>query len=215
MRWFQRYGIPGGYFLLVLTLWMLVFYPCRITEIKNDGGINLVGITAISFIPIGYCLSVLAQFLYLIIPKLGTVGIAINQSKVFTDESKNNLKKEHLKEVHSLFYVIKNGENKIEQQKMLQNWVANRNDILTINLSLLLATITVPMLAYLGPEILLDWTFQPNMKGVFFLGGLSVVLSLVFIFSYRILRQQNVELIKGWYSWVSGGDYSELKKIIA
>src|SRR4030042_6186768 len=162
MRWFQRYGIPGGYFLLILTLWMLVFYPCRIKEIKNDGGINLVGITAISFISIGYCLSVLAQLLYLIIPKLGIVGSAINQSTVFTDDSKSNLKKENLKEVHSLFYVIENGKNKIEQQNMLQKWVANRNDILTINSSLCLATVVALFLAYFGPEILLDWTRQHN-----------------------------------------------------
>lgn len=212
MRWFQRYGIPGGYFLLFLTLWVLVFYPCQITEIKNNGGINLVGIVAISFISIGYCLSVLAQCLYLNIPKLGIVGNAINRSEVFTNNSKSVLKKEHLKEVHSLLYVIENGENKIERQKMLINWVANRNDILTINFSLFLATITVPFLAYLGPKILLGWNAQSNTKGGFFLGSISVALCLLFIFSYIKLRQQNVEIIKGWYSWVSGINYSELKK---
>jgi len=212
MRWFQRYGIPGGYFLLALTLWMLVFYPCRITEIKNDGGINLVGITAISFIPIGYCLSVLAQYLYLKIPKLGIVGTAIKESEVFTEKSKNNLKKEHLKEVHSLLYVIENGKNKIGQQNILQQWVANRNDILTINSSLFLTTITVPFLAYFGPKILLGWNAQSNTKGVLFLGSIGVALCLLFIFSYIKLRQQNVETIKGWYNWVSGINYSELKK---
>jgi len=87
---------------------MLVFYPCRIAETENYGGINLVGIAAISFIPIGYCLSVLAQLLYLIIPRLGIVGSAIRQSKIFTDDSRNNLRREHLAEVDSLFYVIEN-----------------------------------------------------------------------------------------------------------
>jgi len=212
MRWFQRYGIPGGYFLLVLTLWMLVFYPCRITEIKNDGGINLVGITAISFIPIGYCLSVLAQLLYLKIPKIGIVGTAIKESEVFNEESKNNFKKEDLAEVHSLIYVIENGKNKIGQQNILQQWVANRNDILTINFSLLLATITVPFLAYFGPEILFGWNDQSNTKGGLFLGSISVALCVLFILSYKKLRRQNVETIKGWHSWVSGINYSKLKK---
>lgn len=210
MRWFQRYGIPGGYFLLFFFLWMLVFYPCRIAEINNDSVINLVGITAISFVPIGYCLSILAQLIYLIIPGFGIVGRAINQTEIFTDESKNNLKKENLKEVHSLLYVIEKGKNKIEQQNILRNWVANRNDILTINFSLCLATITAPLLASLGPYKLLDWKFQTNIKGSLFLGILVLVLFIVFIFSYKILKQQNVEVIKGWYNLVSNINCSEL-----
>jgi hypothetical protein len=84
MNWFQRYGIPGAYFWALMILWIGTFYHdnINIEILKSDTGKTIAGIIAGSFIPIGYLISVIVQFLYLTIPGIGIDTRARKKAKI-------------------------------------------------------------------------------------------------------------------------------------
>jgi hypothetical protein len=63
MNWFERYGIPGTYFVVLSAAWVYSTYTCLLEQSQSFelGGLISVG----TFLPIGYLLSILTQAIYL------------------------------------------------------------------------------------------------------------------------------------------------------
>lgn len=79
MNWFQRYGIPGAYFIGLSMAWAHAFYSCMFQRIFNKvDGTELILLAAIIFIPIGYVISVFQQWIYLKCKCLGMHRAGIN-----------------------------------------------------------------------------------------------------------------------------------------
>ena len=68
MNWFQRYGIPGAYFVALTAAWLFVLSPQTRAVVDGDHTAALVGLAVLVFLPIGYVISVLGQVIYLRLP---------------------------------------------------------------------------------------------------------------------------------------------------
>jgi len=207
MTWFQRYGIPGAYFEILLLAWLAVIYPSESSAILHEYGAQfVVGIVLVSFLPIGYLIYICQNLVYLNMtkPRLGITGRAMREAGIFKEESipehENMCEAEgclfETSESNTDGKVRNANENEqpligrrltnMKKQEFLQNWIRNRNDLLSLNFSLIIANL-----------ILFLIVMAIMVSTLFVEGGLPILILLLFMLL--------VTIILGW-SWKNHSD---------
>ena len=147
MNWFERYAIPGIYFVsLLVAFYLIIFgFPCEKQTIVTAFA------AAISLsVPVGYILTIISQRIYYWLPRSCQL-----HSNAWYHEAKNQPKSKRMSEeiVEAKVAVLgrwKIKSDKSDKGRWLQEWFTKRMDVLAINCSLILATIIGWFLAFLG-----------------------------------------------------------------
>jgi len=193
MNWFERYGIPGLYFVLLVAAVCYIFGPpCDTVETA----ITAFGVAVAASLPIGYILVVTSQWLYYKVPCLQVHHKAWKAAK--KDADKELLEDEEWW-VEARATVLGrwriSNEDKIEKGKWLQEWFAKRFDVLAINSALILATV-FGLLALIIMWCLrfsqvspLDLDCYRRWALVAFI-GLSILAIAVLVLSNNLLKKQ-------------------------
>ena len=216
MAWFQRYGIPGTYFWGLSILWVFVLFPCQLNSLNIKTLQIIVGIAGATFLPVGYLISILQQIIYLWPKKpwLGITGRAIKKSKLFIDTHE----REYLLEAEACLFVMSKKrqfvgtpppdyreEINVESQRFFQDWIRNRNNVIAINLSLIVATVLAVLSVLLVPKFCLEWQYQPSgLWLVLFAIFVSIFVLVISYCSWRILRREIIRVEAGIYKIVTG-----------
>ena len=201
MDWFKRYGIPGAYFIALSGLWSFALHPCLVKELIDEKNVNLlIAGVGLFFVPIGYLICIFEQFIYLRWrwPRIGIIGRAMLSSGKFTkiDFKKE---KEFFLEAESCIWAIKDSNSNVgidlERQKFIQAWLRGRNDILTINGSLIVETILVTI-GFLITCVFVDKNFlQSRMPWVISVLSVTLFVIIIAAFSWYTILKQNVKLL--------------------
>jgi hypothetical protein len=193
--WFQRYGIPGAYFCGLSIAWFASFYHCQFRElIKCELTVKIIaGVLAGSFLPIGYLFSVGGQILYHVVPGIGIDTRARKRARVrFQSWSSRWL--EYRQEAITVHQIMSTTDFSLDQIKWLLEWMSKRMDMVVINSSLILASITAPLAVWLFPKIFgLGVQIYPQW---FLLTSIvSVGVFIVSLISWLILTDQQVKVL--------------------
>ena len=212
MGWFQRYGFPGAYFWGLSALWLSAFYHCEFRNILTGDTAKTVGaIATASFLPIGYLISIIQQTIYLWFKKpwFGITGRAMKKANVFQDTNE----REYLLEAEACLVVMsekvegrKGNNNKldVDKQRFLQDWIRNRNNVMAINGSLMLATVLAFLTAFLVPYFCLKWEVQVEWGWFGLAIGVTVPVFLILFSSWRMLSKEVVTVEAGIYKMLAG-----------
>lgn len=182
MNWFERYGIPGLYFVLLVTILCCVIFGLPYCKNQRDIAIKAFVATLPASVPIGYILVIFSQML-VYCDKIPWWRVHSEAWKKAGEKTKNDADKEWWVEAEATIrgrWKCTDKDNKIEKGKWLQEWFTKRFDVLAINSALILATIFGWGLVVLG-----RWFFQKPLTvdycriGVLFLISCLVVVVLV------------------------------------
>jgi len=196
MNWFQRYGIPGAYFLGLIIAWIWAIYPCLLT----DTFLPHIGVVVvIFFLPVGYIISVFQQWLYLKIPQLGIHGKAKKEANF--QFRPDDIDDEPSIEAYSLLLAVWDKKMKLEQHKWIQDWIRRRMDVIAINFSFIIATVLAPIIVSIA-LFLMEWNFQIICSATVLLVTFSIFISIIMWLSREQLKKQIIIVIKNWYKEV-------------
>ncbi len=190
MDWFKRYGIPGTYFYGISILWFAALYNSKFDEVLNSDNLKImIGIAVVSFLPIGYFISVLGQLIYHWIPRMGVDTKARIIAGVTTQCPSNLEWKQEIVTISQIITRIanknKNTKTEVDVMRFILEWLNRRMDMIVINTLLFLANVLAPLSVLLFLRILkLDYQFNKE----WFLVAFSIFL-IVFVVSWS-----------GWYS---------------
>lgn len=197
MDWFKRYGIPGAYFCVLTLAWIAVCYPCKFNYLKANIK-DLVVLVVIAFLPIGYILTTIQMFFYYSIRCLGIHRDAQKEAKLpLPPEIKTKIKCEHEAIFEAYTHILsfnyaeedKKKDKKFEEVKFIQDWIRKRMDILTINATLILASLISAVLSILG--LLCFSKCEPQFKiycGIIIF-SISVIVAVTCFITYRMMRR--------------------------
>lgn len=209
MNWFERYGIVGAYFVMLVSLWVKVlsapfkFEPNEYTLIA--------AILTISFVPLGYIISILSQRIYYSPQSwwrsLFGGGTQIHQQiiKSVTEEKKKNLEISGVPdeadcETSLTSYTrLSLDKDCLESRKYLATFATRRWDVLSINKSIILATWLSPLsclLLLFSPRLNFNKAVR-NFLGIIPKEILLVIILLMLLFTViQILISSNKILAK-------------------
>lgn len=181
--WFQRYGIPGTYFLVLTIFWSFSIYPICLSK---DLLAPLIGAIAVSFLPIGYVISIVGLFWHLLRNR-GVHAEALKnlgESKVkFTSRLRRMLPNgaelildEPTLEAYSTLRILEESDVNIKKEQFNRDWISRRMDIVVINRSLIIATVSSFIVGHLLPWRCLGLAIE--------LTGWSFVLLIALILVY-------------------------------
>ena len=192
MNWFERYGIPGFYLVLLAAVACYIFGPPCDVEIA----IKAFGVALAASLPIGYILVVTSQWLYYKVPCLQVHHKAWKAAK--KDADKELLEDEEWW-VEARATVLGrwriSNEDKIEKGKWLQEWFAKRFDVLAINSALILATVFGLLALIIMWCLRFSQVSPPDLDSyrrwalVAFI-GLSILAIAVLVLSNNLLKKQ-------------------------
>lgn len=215
MNWFERYGIPGAYFVGLMAFWVRTSYP---DLLKNWVGLDpqwLLALAAITFLPIGYVISILGQVVYLnwrrwltrlrlhcLVGWLGFHGAALDVFRVSrSDKRDERTLDEAINEARTLLLTAStNDPLGVHTHRYIRDWIARRMDVVAISASIIWASVlaiifAIIFLALLGvPHHLLF-----GLSGVITLLIVVVLVGIVMVCSIIVLRRQIIEVITGIY----------------
>ncbi len=183
MNWFQRYGIPGAYFVGLMVSWVYSSCPHLLENQAFPSPQWLLALAAIAFLPIGYVISILAQLLYLNLPCLGVHRRAAKKAKVFP-----GFNYEPSLEAQTLLLSALTEGITVSTHQYIRNWIARRMDVSAISLSLITANFIAIVIACFT-----ELEFHP--PAIVFLS----LVTLVMFCSIVVLRRQIIEVIAGVY----------------
>jgi hypothetical protein len=219
MAWFQRYGVPGAYFWGIIILWLPGFYNCHFYNIlTGDFGKTIGAIAVASFLPIGYLISVLQQSIYLWCKKpwFGITGRAIRKAGVFREANE----REYLLEAEACLVVMTenvsgrasdNAKPNVDKQRFVQDWNRNRNNVMAINASLIIATPIAFLIAVFLPCLCLKWKMQFDMRWFIFAAFVTIIVVPMLGFTWYMLSEEVVRVEAGIYKTLAGLSGSNLK----
>ncbi len=192
MNWFQRYGIPGAYFVVLLVTGLYALYPGIVQFWDRQ---TAVGLALLAFLPVGYVISIFIQWRYLV--GFGTHRAAMDRLRIpglgFPDDP--TAANEGIIEARTLLLVtLHTNAIPLDAHKFIRDWNARRYDVIAINRSIIAANIlafAVFVLAFFfsGIDWRWPWVFAP----------LIVSVILIMWLDNRILRNQIIEVIAGVY----------------
>lgn len=194
MNWFQRYGIPGAYFIGLTIAWVYTIYGKIPTLDCKVHGEILIGVMAIIFIPIGYIISITQQMLYLACPFLGIHSSAMNRKNRNKIYKKCKCCVEPKLEALSLIKTVQS-ENSMVAADHVRNWINKRMDIVAINSSLIVATIVSIAIAYIFQKIFCGKSYQTTDMEWKFIPSITFLVLTVLILSIILLRNQIIIVI--------------------
>ncbi|MBI4267762.1 MAG: hypothetical protein HY662_03150 [Chloroflexi bacterium] len=202
MNWFERYGIPGAYFVALMVGWSFVFYQEDLRHMQSLATV-LTALIAVSFLPIGYVLSVTSQWAYL--RWFGLHRQALRQALGgdnfirFRNESEANAPRDEATvEARTLLLTVLGSISagnviSMESHQYIRNWIARRMDVQAINQSLILANVLGFILA------LIVVLFNCKPWAFLALFGFVTLVTLIMFLSILALRRQVVQTIAGLY----------------
>ncbi|MGD1041498.1 MAG: hypothetical protein ABR913_00375 [Sedimentisphaerales bacterium] len=197
MNWFQRYGIPGAHFYFVLLAGLYAIYPCKVANLD----MRALATFAVSFLPVGYLISVLGQWLYISSKKYGLHTQAARICRIQLAENMTEADLEAL----SCFGVAKDLP-RLKAHLFIQDWLRKRMDVVAINYYIQIATgLGVVMAILLGYGI---WgsAWQPKC---FLIVSLLIIYVLIFCVTYlcnSIVEKQIVKVISdAWTTFQFNG----------
>lgn len=203
MNWFERYGIPGTYFYIVLLSGLYALYPCKMETID----MRALAAFAVSFLPVGYIISIIGQWLYLRDPQGGLHHRAAGQCKILSIGGRplSELFEPDLEVFSSLNAVDAANTNNnykefLDKQRFIQEWIRKRMDVVVINHSIQIATLLViPMTVLLGFAL---WRFgvQPKYWLILLLFVILGSVILMTCLTNRILMGQISDIITGCWT---------------
>jgi len=192
MNWFQRYGIPGAYFLVLTIAWVIAFSGR--TKINTDLDFDvLIALSVITFLPVGYIISIFQQWIYYTKKSLGMhreATIRASSPPFFPDVEANI-------EAYSLKLIWDYNQRKLDKHKFFNEWVRRRMDVITINFSLLIATPLSPLIASFITYVYFKW--NPQLLQILFILIISFAIYLAVHSSRTILREQVIEVLVDIY----------------
>lgn len=202
MNWFERYGIPGAYFIGLMAGVLYAFYPNLFKELGNGSDYKwLLALAAITFLPIGYIISILGQAVYLNWRRwfwkcrwlrgwLGFHGAAMDSLK--KDESKDESKHEAIVEARTLLLTAsRKGYLSVHTHRYIRDWIARRMDVVAINQSVIWATVLAIIVARVFLGVPCRMAIEPLIVLIFII--------VVMVWSIIVLRRQVIEVIAGIY----------------
>jgi len=150
MNWFKRYGIVGANFLFVVTLWFKSISSFSLTKGQET---LVVALFTFTFLPIGYLLSVISQFLYY--KKLS--GHCMHQKFIKNDLDDSIRQKLNLENMYSEEIIAESiltcrlrldDTNNLDRIKYLAEQVTKRFDVIAINKAIILSVLISPFIAF-------------------------------------------------------------------
>lgn len=206
MGWFQRYGIPGAYFWLIVIIWTLAFWHCNFDALEGDIVNILGGIIVISFTPVGYILTIITQIVYLW--REGIDAQARKKAKANAGLCSN---KEWKQEADSVIQIMKLYKKKEEGSKFVCDWMVRRMDVIVISRTLICASPLGIVGAMLFPWIS-KWDWQPNWQWILFALILTIFVMTASIVIMITLWRQLVKIEREVFEYMAnGGDLAKSK----
>lgn len=203
MNWFERYGVVGGYFLLLLIMW-----GYAISDIKNffdpnnqfSFAVSLFGLG--SSLPFGYLISIFSQALYY--HNLSGRQIHNEISEIIRNnnefQGKINLRDDFLEAKNEAIITCwdRIGFER-KSFKSLDSFATKRFAVISINKSLILATLLAPLCIVLCKIFLCHRSFKFNGQVLICL-IFSASVIVIAILSNSKLTNQILALNKEIYS---------------
>jgi hypothetical protein len=199
MNWFERYGIPGFYFVLLVAAFYYIIFgpPC-----DQDIILTALGIALSASLPIGYILVIFSQRLFY----CDRFPWRVHSEAWKAAKNDADIGKEWWVEAEAtiLGRWKCSDKDKIEKGKWLQEWFAKRFDVLAINSALILATFLGWVLVDLVGLGLRVFQKPPLVDccrtGILFLiACLSLLAVVVLIHSNRLLTKQAKHIATEYY----------------
>jgi hypothetical protein len=190
MNWFQRYGIPGAYFIGLSLTWGYALDYCMIPTIDPR---MLIALAAIIFIPIGYIISILQQWLYLQFKCLGIHRKAKIEAGIDFSGQPDD---EATIEARSLLLILSK-RIPLDHNRFIQDWIRRRMDVIAINFSLIVATIFSGII-FLIPRIF-QWNPRFSILRIACPIAISVFVVVAAYLNIRQLKKQITEVITRIY----------------
>ena len=197
MGWFQRYGIPGAYFWLIVIIWTLAFWHCNFDDLEGDIVKILGGIMVISFTPVGYILTIISQIEY-----MWREGIDAQARKRAKAKARPCSNKEWKQEARSVIQIMKLYSNKAEGSKFVLDWMVRRMDVIAISRTLIWASVLGIVGAMLFPWIS-KWDWQPNWQWFLFALILTIFVMTPSMVIRRTLWRQLVKIEREMFDYMS------------
>jgi multisubunit Na+/H+ antiporter MnhF subunit len=209
VNWFERYGIPGLYFVGIITGWVYAFCPQIICWEDLDTLFGLIAALIAISLPIGYVISIWGQFVYLNWRRclygcgrclrgwLGFHGAAIDRVGIPSPDFP--IYDEADIEARTLLLSSSWGPFNVDTHEYMRNWIARRMDVIAINQSLFWATIFAGVIAIIAFVIC---RLQPGPScstAIVILSIVSIAVILTMVLSIWVLRRQVIEVIAGIY----------------
>jgi hypothetical protein len=142
MNWFERYGIPGLYFVLLVTILCCIIFGFPYCKDQRDIAIKAFVAALPASVPIGYILVIFSQLLYYKVFSWWQVHREAWRLANVDDEEEREDEEWWVEARATVLARWRtSNEDKIKKGKWLQEWFAKRFDVLAINSALILATI--------------------------------------------------------------------------
>jgi hypothetical protein len=193
MNWFQRYGMPGAYFFVLTMAWVIALSDLTIKNIDSETGDIIVALAVITFLPLGYIISIFQQWFYYRFAPLGmhkiAKSLALFDLPVFFDSSDE----EPDIEADSINPMWDDDQVTLYKRKFFNEWFRRRMDVVAINFSLYTGTLLSPIIAITITITYLEWEHQLNQ--VYCVAAISLLLLMIIIGSMKVLRGQIIRVL--------------------
>ena len=197
MNWFERYGIPGLYFVLLVTILCCVIFGLPYCKNQRDIAIKAFVATLPASVPIGYILVIFSQML-VYCDKIPWWRVHSEAWKKAGEKTKNDADKEWWVEAEATIrgrWKCTDKDNKIEKGKWLQEWFAKRFDVLAINSALILATVFGLLALIIMWRLRFSQVSSPDLDfyrrwALIAFIGLSILAIAVLVLSNNLLKKQ-------------------------
>ena len=188
MNWFERYGIPGIYFVLLLAVLYWIFFGTP--PIQYDT-LAVIGVALSASIPLGYILVICSQFLY----------YTISPWRVHHKAWGEKNKKEWWVEAEvTILARLECTEDQVDRGRWIQDWFIKRFDVLTINSALMLATFLGWVLGLSGWFFLRPEERAINFNHLLVFGIITCVIFLILIGNNCVLTKQARSIARKYYT---------------
>jgi len=191
VNWFERYGIPGFYFIFLPAIFYWIIFGFPSTQ-QNGLAALALGVAFSASIPLGYILVIFGQLIYYKISPWRVHREAWKKAGIGGE------KEEWLVEANATILARLECSGKIERGRWLQEWFMKRFDVLAINSALMLATLIGWVLYPLG------LFFKPeqrvvNTTHIVDFGLISLFIFLILCFSTHLLTKQAKYIATAYY----------------
>jgi len=188
MIWFERYGIPGTYCVILFIIIFSLFLGSPLKHITIN---NILGFAILGSIPVGYILVIISQLLYYKFPKWPLRVHSISWNNVCNEEID-----ELCAEAKITIFSRVEGRQKTEQGRWIQDWFTKRFDVMSINSAIFLSNIIallfgIFMMIY---EIIKGNINCTQIKIFELISFFILVISIIVGYSSYILKEQSVKI---------------------
>lgn len=205
MNWFERYAIPGIYFVSLLAALYWIFFGFQF-----NGSTNFAVFGAILSVslPADYILSIISQRIHYWTPQSwqlhrdAWLRARNNQSEL------NTMSEEIIEAEVSVLGRWKIECEKTDKGRWLQEWFGKRMDVLAINLTFIVATIVVWILGILVflLQILISHITPPECCYLLILFMMTFLIVTGIISSTKLLNRQVKHALIKFYTNLQNKD---------